>query len=135
MYRSERFLTKMYFGNDERYFYLRLDLRKWGRVSLSVQFHEPAGVTLKTGTLTRQGLQDYLLTKADGTVVTLKNLASAEIVELSIPLAEMGVGPGAQVHFQVRLSEDGIERECYPESVPIQFPLLSEEFSLQNWMV
>ncbi|MDB6171574.1 MAG: alpha-amylase/alpha-mannosidase family [Chthoniobacteraceae bacterium] len=135
MYRSERFLNKMHFGNDEEHLYLRLDLRKWGRVSLQVQFHEPAGVSIRTGILTRHGLQQYSLTKANGEVVSLNNLAAAEVVELSIPLAELHIGPGVQVHFQVRLSEDGIERECYPESVPIQFPLLSEEFALQNWMV
>jgi hypothetical protein len=29
----------------------------------------------------------------------------------------------------------GIERERYPEAVPIQFTMLGEEYLLQNWMV
>lgn len=135
MYRSERCLEKLYFGNDERNLYLRLDFATWRRFALAVQFHAPAGVTLKTDVLTRRGVQEYSLTIADGQTVTRKSIAAANIVELAIPLADLGLAPSAPVSFQVRLLEEGIERECYPEFIPIQFPVLSEEFALQNWMV
>ena len=56
-------------------------------------------------------------------------------IELAIPLADLGLAGEAPVAFQVRLLRDGIERECYPESAPIQFTLLGADFALRNWIV
>ena len=135
MCRSERWLNKMHFGNDEHNFYLRLDLLKWGAISLSVQFHNPAGMLLQSGVLSRKGGQLFTLQSGAGPVSTHRTLGADAVVALSVPLRELNLAPGAQISFQVRISEEGLERECCPESVPIEFPLLSEEFALENWMV
>ena len=52
-----------------------------------------------------------------------------------IRLAELGLTGDAPLAFQVKVVQDGIELECYPESAPIQFPLLGPDFALRNWIV
>ncbi len=112
-----------------------LEVQEWSAFSLEITFQEPAGFVLKSNVLTRDGAQTCTLTSPDGSSTTRPALACAEVIELSIPLADLGLAPGATVAFQIRLLENGLERECYPESVPIQFPLLTAESELENWIV
>jgi hypothetical protein len=81
------------------------------------------------------GSHEFSQTTAEGAVVLRKGLACGEIVELAVPLADLGVAPGNVLSFQVRLSRDAIERECCPEKVPIEFTLVTPEFALRNWIV
>jgi alpha-amylase/alpha-mannosidase (GH57 family) len=134
MYRSERWLRKLFFGNDEHHFYLRLDFLRSERLAVTVHFHQPGGYVLKTDLL-GAGSHEFSLTTAEGAVVLRKGLACGEIVELAVPLADLGVAPGNVLSFQVRLSRDAIERECCPEKVPIEFTLVTPEFALRNWIV
>ena len=46
MYRSDRWLNKLRFGNDQRHLYLRLELLKRERVAVNVKFHQPSGIVL-----------------------------------------------------------------------------------------
>jgi hypothetical protein len=85
--------------------------------------------------LVTAGLHEFALTRTRGEVISRQGLAYGEIVELAVPLADLGLAPGDVVSFQVRLSRDGIERECSPEKVPIEFVLVTNEFALRNWMV
>jgi alpha-amylase/alpha-mannosidase (GH57 family) len=134
MYRSERWLRKMFFGNDEDHFYLRLDFLRKEKLALAIDFQRPAGVVVNADLVTA-GLHEFALTRTRGEVISRQGLAYGEIVELAVPLADLGLAPGDVVSFQVRLSRDGIERECSPEKVPIEFVLVTNEFALRNWMV
>jgi hypothetical protein len=62
-------------------------------------------------------------------------LAAGRNIELALPLNDLGLKTGNAVSFQVKVFVDGAERERYPESVPIQFDLLGDEYLLQNWLV
>jgi len=135
MYRSDRFLDKMYFGFDESRLYLRLDLLKWDHLSVAVNFSKPQGVVLKTDVITRNGKQSFTITNPDGKVVKRETLAARDIIEMSIALADLGLLAKATVSFQVMVIQEGIEREAYPENGPIQLQVPAPEFAVQNWVV
>ncbi len=144
MHRSARHLSRITFGNDARALSLLLEVREWSAFSLQITFSEPPGFILKSAPLTRTGPQNYTLTPPAADVsekvptaipVIRDTLAVGEVIQLSILLTDLGLTPGATVAFQIRLFEHGLERECYPEAVPLQFPLLSEEHALANWIV
>ena len=137
MYRSDRLIQQIYFGNDEENFYLRCDFRKWDKISLIVRFHQPADyVSVGDGhSDPRWGNQEYLLREPDGRTVAGDSLAAEDILELAVPLASLGLAGEGQIAFQVKVLKDGIERECHPETAPIQFALLGADFALRNWMV
>lgn len=135
MFRSDRLVHRIHFGSDEANFYLRLDLHRWEPFVLTVQFFEPAAAKLHTDAIERGGNAQFTVTGADGKTRRCATLAASDIIELAIPLADLGpVGAGA-VSFQVRLVQEGIDREQYPERVPIRCALLGEEFALEHWVV
>jgi hypothetical protein len=135
MYRSDRWLSKLHFGNDERQVYVRIELLKWDRVALTVRFHQPPGMILRTDLLGRAGPKEFTLADRHGQTVTRKSLATGEVVELAISLKDLQLAPGMPVSFQVQLTHDEMEAESFPANVPIEFALLDEELALHHWIV
>jgi len=135
MHRSDRLIQQIFFGNDEKHLYVRCDFRKWERVSLLIRFQQPADYSVETGALTRTGIQEFTLRQPDGTAVARKTLAVEDILELAIPLEDLGLEGEGEIAFQVEVLEEGTERECHPETTPIQFALLGADFALRNWTV
>ena len=135
MYRAERIVSKIHFGSDARALFLRVDLRKWEPVALTVEFHQPAGVVVRTGVLARGGAGEFTIEKAGGEKLARTSLVVRDAIEFALPLADLDLAGEAPVAFQVRVFRDGIERECYPENAPIQFTLLGADFALRNWIV
>ena len=132
MFRSDRILSKIHFGSDERAFYLRLDFAERRPFSLLLQFHDPEA-TVRSEVIADAGFHTLRIARdesaGEGTA------ALGELLEVKLPLAALGLAPGAPVGFQVRVMVDGIERECYPEHCPIQFTLLGAEWPLEHWVV
>ena len=135
MYRAERFVSKIHFGSDARMLYVRLDLVKRDRLALTVQFHQPAEIEIQTDAIDAAGMHEFRILHRGTPLRTCRSLVSGEHLELGIPLADLGLAAGAPVSFQVRVFKDGIERECYPENVPIQFTLPGEQAALAGWFV
>ncbi|MEI9893596.1 MAG: hypothetical protein WDN28_06780 [Chthoniobacter sp.] len=113
MYRGERLIQRIRFGNNEETFFIRVDLRKRVVAELIVQFHQPI-----------ERRVSIALGEAKGT-----------FVQVGVPLAELGVKGDGSLAFQVKVIQHGIELECYPESAPIQFALVGPDFALRNWIV
>lgn len=135
MYRSDRFLEKMYFGFDENALFLRLDLLKWDHIALAVKFFQPEGFLLKTEVIHRNGAQNYSVTTPSGKVFSQNTFAAEDIIEWRIALADLALKAGTAISFQVQILQDGIERESYPEGGPIKLTVPTLEFALQNWIV
>lgn len=115
--------------------FLRVGLRKWEQLAFTVEFHQPAGIVVRTGPLARHGAGEFTIETPGGESRTRTSLIVKGATELAIPLADLGLAGEASVAFQVRVFRDGIERECHPESAPIQFTLLGADFALRNWIV
>ena len=135
MYRADRIVRKIHFGSDARTFFLRVEVRKWEPIELLVQFQQPAGIVVRTSVLMHGGVGEFTIGRAGGETRTRTSLVLNGAIELAVPLADLGLAGEAPVAFQVRVFRDGIERECYPETAPIQFTLLGADFALRNWIV
>ena len=135
MYRADRYLEQFFFGFDSESLYFRLDLAKWGEISLSLNFLKPAGYVAQSGPITRSNGQNFTLIDPAGNRSTRTSLAAREIIEWQITLADLQLKAGDNVAFQLQILNEGIARETYPESGPIHLTVPTPEFTLQNWMV
>lgn len=136
MHRGERLLERFFFGNDEHMFYFRCDLARLEPVSLRLEFREPLVIAVETAPLVRGVQLQYTLRRAGAPPLSKKGVAAHDVVELAIPLADLGFGAkGGRVSFNVRLLRDGLETERYPEAAPIQSVLPGEEWALEHWRV
>ena len=113
MYRAERLVSRLQFGNNEDTFFLRVDLRKRAAAELFIHFHQPVDRQASLGSLsTPRGF-----------------------IQAGLPFTDFGVDTDTLVAFQVKVVQDGIELECYPESAPIQFAVLGKDIALRHWIV
>ena len=113
MYRAERWISRIQFGNNEDTLFVRVDLHRHQPATLVLHIQQPAEFRIELAPLTRE----------------------RRVAVFAVPLVEFGASCEAAVAFQVKAVQDGIERESYPESVPIQFTLVGDDFLLRNWIV
>jgi hypothetical protein len=135
MYRSDRVLKQIHFGNDSECLYLRLDPAVWKNVRICIEFHGPRCARLEFALELRAGAGQCLWSDALGECNLAGTLALLDVVELALPLSFLGGEGGEPVRFQVKVLEGALELECYPERVPIEFNLTRRDYALEHWMV
>ncbi|MEY2598210.1 MAG: hypothetical protein RLZZ142_469 [Verrucomicrobiota bacterium] len=137
MYRSERILRGFLFGNDAESLFLRLEPLQWEGVTIRVEFHggQPCALELGPFSSESKGAGTYQWIGAEGKKVRRKGMAAAEVVEVRVPLEDLGLNGEEWVRFQVKVFQGGMERECYPERVPIEFVLTRDQYALEHWLV
>ncbi len=135
MYRSDRMLKQFEFGNDAESIFIRAELVRLENVSLRIEFHGVVRAAVEIPSVQPGGLGTYRWIDSDGVASDCVGLAVQELVEMKVPLAKLGLSGDQLVRFQVKVLENGLERECYPERVPVEFTLLGSEYALHNWMV
>jgi hypothetical protein len=94
-------------------FFLRADLRKHRPAKLILQVQQPVSLRVEIGVPNPR----------------------QRMVMFGLPLADLGIAGEGRIAFQVKVVEEDIERECYPESAPIHFQLVGDDFLLRNWIV
>ncbi len=134
MFRDDRFIKSLHYGFDEERLSIRVDLRRWGQFKLALTFHQPQGLVVVTPALMHSHRGPLTLNER-GTERAVGELATGQVVELTIPFADLGVEPGGIVQFQLKLFHNSIERECYPETAPIELAVPSAETRLAQWGV
>ena len=134
MFRDDRFIESLHYGFDEERLSIRVDLRRWGQFKLALTFHQPQGLVVVTPALMHSHRGPLTLSER-GTERAIGELATGQVVELAIPFADLGIGPGGIVQFQLKLFHNSIERECYPETAPIELAVPSAETRLAQWGV
>jgi alpha-amylase/alpha-mannosidase (GH57 family) len=135
MYRSERFVRRILFGNDGESLSLQIEFVKWEPVEVQVRFLQPAGVIVETGVLARGAGGRLTVHRQSAGARSYGSVGAGEIIELCLPLAALSLAPGDPVSFQLRVLRDGIEREIHPEGSSIQFTLLDDQSALEHWIV
>ncbi len=133
MFRDDRFLRLLRFGCDFTNLHLRCELARWGQFQLVVVVHSPTSCVLQTPPLARNLRAPLML--RNRTVREAGHVSVSEVVHLVIPFSELKAAPGSLLQFQVKIFHDGIERECYPESAPIELQVPGEDAALVNWIV
>jgi alpha-amylase/alpha-mannosidase (GH57 family) len=113
MHRADRVVSRIHFGNDADTLFLRVDFARAARGELVASFAAPTAQTLPLGPIP----------------------AAARTATFALPLAALGMAAESPVAFQIKVLRDGLERECHPESAPIQFTLLGADYALRHWIV
>ncbi len=136
MYRSERLLKRFFFGNNAGFLFIRLDPVRWERASVRIEFHgKQIGILELTSLRSPDENPFFLWIAPDGSISRHVGIAVQDVLELEVPLSLPPLNEGSVVRFQVKVFEDGLERECYPERVPIEFSLSCQNYALEHWMV
>jgi alpha-amylase/alpha-mannosidase (GH57 family) len=139
MYRSERLLKQIYFGNDSVCLYIRLDPQRCKSATIRVEFYGPEPASLEFPLLPYPRVSAYNWSRNLDMVLPCKALVIGEVIELAVPLALLGAEAGVRVRFQVKVIERGgegeIETECYPERVPFEYDFLRKDHAVEHWIV
>lgn len=133
MFRDDRFVRTIRFGCDATHLHVRCDLRRWGRFQIVLVFQLPSPLILQTPPLARN-LRAPLTIRGEAPREA-GLVATADLVEMSIPFSALSSVTTGAIQFQLKIYHEGIERECYPESAPIELPLPGEDAALVNWIV
>ena len=59
--------------------------------------------------------------------------AIGSVVEIRVPLARLGAGPGAVLQWSVQLEEAGEVAEVIPRAGELRTPTLAPDFEARNW--
>ncbi|MDE1171947.1 MAG: glycoside hydrolase family 57 protein [Verrucomicrobium sp.] len=137
MFQSDRIGQKLYYGFDEEFFYLRLDLRaKPDRVVLHFVNPTEVRITAEAG---REGGRAEI-PQGDGTFADLVLPEKIEarwrdFLVIAVPRAILNFSPAADIGFHVDIMEGEIVRERYPERGLIEFPAPTLEFAAAQWFI
>ena len=134
MFRDDRFIKSLRYGCDETHLFLHIDLKRTGEFKFALTFHSPVDLVLVWPNLPTPQRGTPTL-KERGTERPAGEFAAEKIVELAIPFTDLGATPGSTVQFQLKVFHTGIERECYPESAPIEITVPTSESRLAQWRV
>ncbi|MDD3625730.1 MAG: glycoside hydrolase family 57 protein [bacterium] len=147
MHRAETIITYIYFGFDKENLYLRIDTReslkniKLNNCRIEIVFINPDDFKIKMECRNIEGVPfEYRLFKKEEDQYLEKSVmndsASAkDIIEMKIPLAEIGALPGHSLSFFILLWDDGNLIERAPEQGPINLLVPSEDFEKKHWRV
>ena len=138
MYRSERIVRQFFFGNNSEFLFLRLDLARKDDVTLRIEFHGSAADAIEfspNSAKPEMQPRTYRLTFNDGNAEQITRLAVGDVAELALPLEKLGLSGDSLIRFQVKAFQAGLERECYPERVPVEFAPIRKDYALEHWML
>jgi alpha-amylase/alpha-mannosidase (GH57 family) len=140
MHRSESWIEKIYFGYDRRKFYLRIDLTSsWLRGmipaehSLQIQFVSPREFLLLLGIDDERRWHCRVLRAS--VAGFMPEFAGAKILELGVPLEELGIDKPEEVRFSFSAFEKERELERFPSHGFLAVTVDPWSLNQQEWMV
>ena len=145
MYRSEGFVSGIYYGFDLERLYLRIDPILGNRNHLEgLQFgiHFIIGQEWQIAFPVRfsEGAEQFftLCRRAHGQARVPRDFTSIRsdrIVELSIPFAELRLHPKEKVNFYIRVEKEDQEVERYPRNGFLAIVIPDRDFESSVWQV
>ena len=139
MHRAERYLERVYFGYDQRQFYVRFDLAKGQRKShtsggsIQLWFVAPADLRLSCA-LDEAGKWQCRVLRSP--IQDLQpGFAGARILEIGIPLDALGIRQSDEVRFFVSVLEKENELERFPSSGFLVVPVDPWGLDQRDWVV
>ena len=144
MVHSERSIDAIRFGSDLANLYLRIDFRKGvdlpSKAALRVNFVDPTHRALIIPKLVR-GVDHAELwsTGPDSSDSKLSDITSSirfdQILEVGVPLAQLGWKKHEQASFFVQLLEQDVELERHPGIGTLNLTIPDDLFTAENWWV
>lgn len=130
MFRGDAPVAAVRFGFDLEHLYLRLDPAGAGLHDLTLQVlagpagENPARVSVH---LAREGDLPVSVPAARAVL--------GSVLELSVPLAGLGLGPGRRMELSLRLQRGELEVDRLPRGAPLVLDVPDEAFGAWNWLV
>jgi alpha-amylase/alpha-mannosidase (GH57 family) len=143
MHKAESIVSSVYYGFDLENLYMRID----GDDVLAREMY--SGACIKVVFLHPEGKEIVVQVGEEGAGAALRDskragqdadgerlqFCAADVVEMGIPFADLGVVPGEQIEFYVILERGGLEIERCPSRGPVSLQVPTLEFELDNWYV
>ncbi len=138
MHASHSEFEVLHYGYDEQFFYLRLDPQE--DLSSLLGPHgilEARIVTAETWLARLDPAADALTLFREKTrqVAAKGEAACHQIVEMAVPLAPLGLEPGATLNLSFHLISDGSESARWPAEAPLQLAYRGAELAADEWYV
>ncbi|HUI05589.1 MAG TPA: glycoside hydrolase family 57 protein [Verrucomicrobiae bacterium] len=143
MYQSERCVDAIQFGADLGNFYLRIDFRKGvelpQQAALRVNFVDPTQRAVVVPKLARPVTRAELwVTHPDSARRKLADVMSIrfdQILELGVPLTDLGWKKREPASFFVQLLDREVELERHPDVGTLSLTVPDDVFAAENWWV
>jgi alpha-amylase/alpha-mannosidase (GH57 family) len=136
-------VSAVHFGFDPERLAVRLDLTEKASAALergiefTLNFTAPIGVQVTVRASSGGTLAQLRLRQADGnwSLADAQGVVSAasEIVEVTVPFADLGVRVGDKVCFFVSVWDGETELEWHPGHWPIEVPVPGPDFEMDQW--
>src|SRR5262249_32702568 len=134
--RRASLITSAHFGFDREHLFVRVDgaqrvvdLLAGGRV-LSLIFVHPAGIRFSVRQILGRLNSDYANGPNPGGAV----VAAGSVLEVALPLADLGLSQGQPVAFFIAIGDGGgTEIERHPEHRPIELTTPDAMFEARYW--
>jgi alpha-amylase/alpha-mannosidase (GH57 family) len=125
----ESSVKALHYGCDLERLYLRLDPveQRLRGVQLVVSVGAPGRQPVEVRAELRS--EDASVSLAGGVV------RCGEVVELSLPLAALGLAAGEQAELSIRILRDGSEEDRIPPGPPLGFEIPDADFERRHWRV
>ena len=138
-------VTGLRFGFDSTRLYLRVDFSRRAQDLLAdkgaveLRFLTPADVrvlvegdpgTLRAALERRSATADWTRVPGPGAEV-----AAGQILELSVPWANLGAAGSSTLSCFLTVRQDGVELERHPEHPPLEIQLPGGDFGARHWSV
>jgi alpha-amylase/alpha-mannosidase (GH57 family) len=137
MFQGERIIKQIYFGFDLQHLHLRIDAQTSWKVSkpmellLSFNGAEEKKLVVK---LPIGGLKSAAHWK-NGQDTKFDSFSLAKVLEISIPLSDLGWKPKEKVKFGVEVLQDSAQTECHPDSGLIELEVPDASYESATWRV
>jgi len=139
-------VTTVRFGFDERHLFVRVDAERplvdllaEGR-EFSFKFLTPAGLRYSVHQSMGRLTGGWWTRHQDGTSIRWTDrgpraaaTAAGVVLEVSLPLTDLGLAAGAAVEFVVAVYDGQVEVERHPEHRPITLTVPGPAFAAQHW--
>lgn len=140
MHKSEGFITKMFFGFNDKSFYIRLDplypfsgLRD--NVKIDIRIIKPSEYK-STTEIDSQGIKSRLLCLKDGKWTSKRTklqVSAIDIFEIEIPFDDIALRVNDEIAFSVHILKNGDEVDRCPWRGHITFSRPSPDFEKMMW--
>lgn len=155
MHKGPESFSRIYFGCDLNAFYLRFDPVEGGHngakaeqatpstgsalAEVHVVFIAPHQMKL-VFRLDDPSVRQFSLLKNADTSLTVSgrsfdSICRKKIIELAVPLKELGLDPGMRAQWVVKVVRDGIELEQFPRYQPLVLAVPDHTFEATMWRV
>ncbi len=136
MYRHHPLLSRLHFGFDREYLFLRLDFispPKEGTICVHVVSPVPfvLDIPLQAGVVFVYGIVDGNKQK----IAELSSIACLSIYEMKVPFSILGASPSQRMRFFVVIEEENLEIERHPPTGVLSFGIPDEKFERILWHV